>query len=67
MAKRKPLFACQECGKQFYTVKSAERASFGERGCPKCGGADIDIYVEPDAPRRGRLYSDCDSDTVVLP
>lgn len=42
---RHPLFACQECGKNFYTVASAERASFGDHGCPKCGGSDIDVYV----------------------
>ena len=24
-------------------VKAAERAFFGARGCPKCGGADIDV------------------------
>ena len=41
--KRKPLFACQECGKKFYTVGSATRASFN--GC-RCGGVDIDLYVE---------------------
>lgn len=40
--KRKPLFACQECGKKFYTVTAAEKASLGPDGCPKCGGSDID-------------------------
>lgn len=43
--KRKPLFTCQECGKKFYTTAAAERASFGDHGCPKCGGSDIDIAV----------------------
>jgi len=47
--KRVPLFQCQECGKKFYTVKDAERASFGIRGCPKCGGVDIESYM----PRQG--------------
>jgi hypothetical protein len=42
---REPLFECQECGKKFYTEKAAERASFGDHGCPGCGGSDIDIYV----------------------
>lgn len=37
-------FACQECGKRF-TVRGAERASFGPDGCPRCGGSDIDLYV----------------------
>jgi len=35
-------FACQECGYAFRTVAAAERASFGD-GCPRCGGADIDL------------------------
>lgn len=39
-------FACMECGHKFKTVKAAEKASFGDKGCPKCGGADIDL-VEP--------------------
>ena len=40
-AKAKP-FECQECGQRM-TTKQAERASFGERGCLKCGGSDIDL------------------------
>lgn len=43
IAKRTSGFACQECGHRFKTVKAAERAMFGERGCPKCGGSDIDL------------------------
>ena len=42
-AKRKPVAWCQECGKKFYSIKAAERASFGPHGCPKCGGSDIDV------------------------
>lgn len=42
---RIPLFACQECGKKFYNAESANRAVFGDNGCPKCGGSDIDVYV----------------------
>ena len=34
-------FKCYECGRQFKTVKAAERAA--DRGCPKCGGVDIDL------------------------
>ena len=30
------------------TLKQAERASFGPNGCPKCGGADIDIDLADD-------------------
>lgn len=36
-------FACMECGYKFRTIKAAERAAFGELGCPKCGGSDIDL------------------------
>ena len=36
-------FFCQECGHAFKTVKAAEKASFGDSGCPKCGGSDIDF------------------------
>jgi len=43
--KRVPLFQCMECGKKFYSVAAARRAAFGDRGCPKCGGVDIDVYV----------------------
>ena len=39
-SKRQALFVCLECGKEFYTVSSAEKASFN--GCPRCGGVDID-------------------------
>jgi len=40
-------FACMECGYRFRTIAAAERAAFGECGCPKCGGSDIDIATEP--------------------
>jgi ferredoxin-like protein FixX len=42
---KEPLFQCMECGKKYYSVASAERATFSERGCLGCGGSDIDIYV----------------------
>ena len=42
-SKRIPLFCCQECGKLFYSVGTAERASYD--GCPGCNGLDIDIYI----------------------
>lgn len=41
---RKPEYECQECGKKFYTAKAAYRAA--NNGCPKCGGYDVDLYVE---------------------
>jgi DNA-directed RNA polymerase subunit RPC12/RpoP len=34
------LFACQECGRKFYSTAAAERAL--NNGCPGCGGSDID-------------------------
>ena len=39
--KRVALFECLECGKKYYTVKTAEKASYD--GCKKCGGVDIDV------------------------
>ena len=35
-----------ECGHKFKTIKAAEKASFGDKGCPKCGGSDIDLAGE---------------------
>jgi predicted nucleic acid-binding Zn-ribbon protein len=45
------MFKCQECGRKFRTVKSAEKAS--NNGCPGCGGVDIDL--DTDAPVRPTL------------
>ena len=47
MAKRDDGWAwrCQECGRKFKTARAAERASFSDRGCPKCGGSDIDFSL----------------------
>jgi DNA-directed RNA polymerase subunit RPC12/RpoP len=36
-------FACMECGHKFRTIAAAQKAAFGDNGCPKCGGADIDL------------------------
>ena len=33
---------CQECGHKFASAAAAERAVNGDKGCPKCGGTDID-------------------------
>jgi ssDNA-binding Zn-finger/Zn-ribbon topoisomerase 1 len=41
-AKEPKDWQCQECGKRM-TLKQARKASFGTDGCPKCGGADIDL------------------------
>jgi hypothetical protein len=38
------MYQCQECGKNFLTVKSAERAQ--RNGC-SCGGTDIDLVRPP--------------------
>ncbi len=51
-------FACMECGHKFQTIKAAERAAFGDRGCPKCGGADIDL-VGPAARKAARKACSC--------
>lgn len=40
-------FACMECGHKFKTVSAARKAAFGSKGCPKCGGADIDLASGP--------------------
>ncbi len=37
------MFECLECGWKTSSVKAAERAAFGDKGCPKCGGSDIDL------------------------
>jgi len=33
----------KQCGKKYFTVTSAERAS--SEGCTKCGGVDIDLDI----------------------
>ena len=33
-------FQCMECGRRLST-RAAERAAFGDFGCPGCGGSDI--------------------------
>ena len=37
--------ACVECGHKFRTIKAAERAAYGDAGCPDCGSSDIDLHV----------------------
>lgn len=37
---------CRECGKRM-TMKQAQKAVSGTEGCPKCGGADIDLATTP--------------------
>ena len=43
-------FVCLECGKKFKSAKAAENAA--NNGCPKCGGVDIDIDLDPAAGRK---------------
>ena len=45
-------FFCQECGHGFKTVKAAEKASYSDKGCPKCGGSDIDLGNPGDRSNR---------------
>jgi hypothetical protein len=45
-SRRVPQFECQECGKLFYSAAAAERAAFGDEGCPQCGSSDIDLPRE---------------------
>lgn len=35
-------FACQECGK-LLTLAQANAAANGSKGCPGCGGSDVDL------------------------
>lgn len=58
--KRVPLFACMECGHKFYSGKAAEMASFGDDGCPGCGGSDVDTFTVPDA-----LMADINEELVL--
>ena len=57
MAKREVLFHCQECGRKFYSVAAARKASFEDAGCPGCGGSDIDVAPLDDAVVRERKAS----------
>jgi hypothetical protein len=41
---RVPVFECAECGRPFFSARSAERAAFGS-GCPGCGGSDVVEFV----------------------
>ena len=47
MAKPKD-WQCMECGKRM-TLAQAERAAYGDDGCPGCGGSDIDLALDGDA------------------
>ena len=45
------VWMCLECEHIFHSVKAAERAAFGNEGCPKCGSADIDMCAAKDKVR----------------
>jgi hypothetical protein len=51
MTEEPNVFKCQECNRKFKTVAAAERAMNSDRGCPGCGGSDIDIDPTAD-PRK---------------
>lgn len=34
-------WACLECGKTFRSAAAAEKAAFGDEGCPRCGSSDV--------------------------
>ena len=42
------MFKCIECGRKFKTVKAAEKAA--NKGCPGCGGVDIDLDTSCGSP-----------------
>jgi Zn finger protein HypA/HybF involved in hydrogenase expression len=46
---------CQECGWPM-TLKQAQRAA--EKGCPNCGGSDVDLAVSREAAVNSTRYSD---------
>lgn len=53
----KSNFYCQECGHRFATIKGAEKAMNDDKGCPKCGGADID-EGKPPRPSEGEAFGE---------
>ena len=40
------MYKCLECQRKFKTTKAAEKAT--NKGCPGCGGTDIDVDANPD-------------------
>ena len=36
-------WVCSECLYEFLTTAAAKKAALGVRGCPKCGGHDVDL------------------------
>ncbi len=49
-------FACMDCGHKFRTLKAAERAAYGNSGCPKCGSTDIDLAPVTPEPKAEAAY-----------
>ncbi len=37
------MYQCQDCGHKFRTIASAQRAAESDKGCPGCGGSDVDL------------------------
>jgi hypothetical protein len=52
-AKRNPDsgFVCLECGHKFRSVAAAEKAAFGDEGCPDCDGSDINFDYPDSQPK----------------
>lgn len=53
--KRTPEWECLECGKLYYSAKTAMRAArngCSGKGSLSCGGVDIDLYVGADYENR---------------
>lgn len=46
------MFRCLECGKKFRTTAAAQRAV--HNGCSGCGGADIDLDMDPTPVRKAK-------------
>jgi len=49
-------YVCLECGKRL-TLSQADRAVNGDRGCPKCYGIDIDLYLDAVEARQNEAHN----------
>lgn len=55
---------CLECGWRFASARSAQRAAFGDDGCPGCGGVDVDLVTDEQMERIRRDDSGGQADRV---
>jgi predicted nucleic acid-binding Zn-ribbon protein len=62
------MFQCRECGRKFWTTNTAQKAV--DKGCPKCGGTDIDLEEKgfecDPLPKYDRLGRPVDEETEEL-